>query len=202
MVRRSQYIPTKTIWIFCEGKQTEKNYFQKYKAIERIPFQIKVLDSPNKRAQDLVRYCISYISKNHFRFQSDDEIFCIFDRNANTNQDLNKAIKFAQEENIRIIFSNPCFEYWILCHYIYHQSAIEYNSLKNKIERYIPQYKKNDKDIYTKTKEKISNAIRNSERGYTKHEQNGINCISRESNPVTSVFNLIRYLNDLKNSRI
>ena len=76
------------------------------------------------------------------------------------------------------------------------------DALKNKIERFIPQYRKNDKDIYIKTKEKISGAIRNSEKGFKKHKKSDIQCISRESNPITTVFYLINYLNELKNSRI
>lgn len=43
-----------------------------------------------------------------------DEIWCVFDRDNHPN--LNQAIAEARDAGIRVAFSNPCFELWLVWH--------------------------------------------------------------------------------------
>jgi len=39
-----------------------------------------------------------------------DQIWCVFDRNGNTNEELKKAEAIAKRRGYSIVFSNPAFE--------------------------------------------------------------------------------------------
>lgn len=195
--------PTNNIWLFCEG-ETEKYYFQKFKALERIPrFVLKVKTSRRTDATGLVEYVIRFKKSNLRDFQKDDLIYCIFDRNSNTNIKLKKATDMAKESGIEIIFSNPCFEYWILCHFESMLTICEFDEIKIKIETHMrSRYIKGDRQIYVKTRDKKEHAVRNSKKAVEKHQNKKIKLISIESNPSTLVHELIEKFNEIKESDI
>lgn len=200
MVRKTGKNPTNTLWIFCEGEKTEFNYFNKLKVAERISrMNIKVNSSDKVTdAIGVVNYAISFLLKNKTDFQKEDLIYCVFDRDSNTEQNLQKAEKIARENGIQITFSNPCFEYWLLCHFEYFQTTCEPNDLNNKLKIKLGDYKKNDSEIYNKTKDNILTAIKNSKKIKEKHLIDQIKIISRKSNPSTQVFEIIEKIQELK----
>ncbi len=192
MARKRGKKPTNNLWIFCEGEKTEINYFNKLKIDKRISrINIKVKSSDKiTDSVGIVKYAISFL-KYKRDFEPGDLIYCVFDRDSNTNQHLTQASKLAKENNIRIAFSNPSFEYWILCHFEYFITACESKNLIDKLKQNLSPYEKNDPDIYNKTQSKITTAIINAKKVKNKHEKEGIKLISRESNPSTYVFELI-----------
>lgn len=198
MARKEGGRPVNTVWIFCEGEKTEKYYFQRLKAKQRISFNVKVNTSDDKNACGVLNYALSY-KKNHPRdFLDGDLIYCIFDRDSNLNNELQKAQKLAKENGLIIIFSNPCFEYWILTHFGYFPSSYESNEIVVKLNEFLGAYQKNDKDIYDKTISKISEGINNAKRITTDFLQKNPSVLCRESNPSTQVYLLIEKFNELK----
>jgi len=199
MVRIPGRRPTKTLWIFCEGK-TEKAYLDNVRCIERIrrlTIIPRVLEHRNADGilDDAIRF-----KNNKKDFQKGDLIACIFDRDSNTNDQLTYAKSKADREGIQISFSNPCFEYWILCHYDYIPGPIEKDNIISLINKKSgSEYEKADSELYTKTKDKIVTAHINAERIKNKHLNNKTTLISRESNPITLVFELIKIIDDFKN---
>ncbi|MCK4730151.1 MAG: RloB domain-containing protein [Candidatus Aenigmarchaeota archaeon] len=190
-------IPTKNLWIFCEGEKTEKNYFNKLKIDKRVSrLNIKVISPKNSDAVGIVKYAVNHVDSKGF--QEGDIIYCVFDRDNNSDQKLQQAENFAKTNKIKIIFSNPCFEYWILSHFEYYANSCEYPELESKIERHLKPYKKNDSELYSKTKDKLPEAIKNSKRIFKKHKENGISQISRNSNPSTGVFEIIEKVIEMK----
>ena len=64
MARIEGKYPTKALWIFCEGEKTEKNYFSKLRAQERIRrITIKVVNSDNTDAKGVVEHAIAFMKK-------------------------------------------------------------------------------------------------------------------------------------------
>jgi len=89
MVRRRGRKPTKTLWISCEGK-TEKIYFDKLKFEERISrLKIKSIESGYKNADGIIREVLDFAQKGR-DFQEGDLLAAVFDRDANTNEQLHK----------------------------------------------------------------------------------------------------------------
>jgi len=197
MVRKEGRKPTKALWIFCEGK-TEKLYFDKLRFEERISrLKIKSLQSGYKNADGIVKEATDFISRRDF--QEGDLIACVFDRDANSNEQLKKARSIGETKGILISFSNPCFEYWILCHCGYFAGQYEQGGIIAEITSRITNYKKNDPDLYSKTKNKIQDAINNAEKIKNKHIKEKTIILSRESNPLTLVFELINTINKFRN---
>ncbi len=180
---------TKNIWLFCEGKKTEKNYFNGLITTERIG-NVIVKDSNRTDSIGLLREAITFKKSNG---KIGDEYYCIFDRNSNTNKRLNEIIDLARQNKIKIIFSNPCFEYWVLCHFEGYINSIEFDELNSKLKKHFG-YKKGDPNIYIKTKGKLDNAVKNAKEVRNKHNKKSIRLISRDSNPFTEVYCLVEFL--------
>jgi len=45
------------------------------------------------------------------------ELWVVFDRDENTPQEVYAAFRLARQNGIRIAFSHPCFELWLLLHF-------------------------------------------------------------------------------------
>ncbi len=192
MVRRSGRRPTKTLWVCCEGK-TERLYFNKLKFIERISrLKIKSFESGHKNADGLVNEALCCVSQRDF--QAGDIIVCVFDRDSNSNPQLAQAKNIAKQKGVLLSFSNPSFEYWVLCHYGYFPSKYEKDSLEAKIKEKNPSYKKADPELYTQTKANIQIAIKNAKTIQKKHIKERTELISKESNPLTLVFLLLELI--------
>jgi len=197
MVRQRGKKPTQTLWIFCEGEKTEKNYFLKLRTEERIR-RLKVKSCGSTDAKGIVNHAISF-KKTDRNFEDGDSVCCIFDRDNNSNEQLEQATSLANHNNITIIFSNPSFEYWILCHFEYHPTSCENPDLGARLNYLVGDYEKNDPLIYNKTKNKIDTATANATRIKEKHEQERTLLISRQSNPLSLVFELIKMIKQFKN---
>ena len=81
-------------------------------------------------------------------------IWCVFDRDDNTNAMLSKAKQVAIKEGYQIAFSNPSFEVWFLLHFNNQttpvencEAAIKLLKKKGRLE----QYEKN-KEVYEQLK--------------------------------------------------
>ncbi|MBD3202820.1 hypothetical protein GF327_00865 [Candidatus Woesearchaeota archaeon] len=191
MVRREGSRSTKNLWIFCEGKKTETFYFKKLRHLERIDgLQIKVFTSGNTDAVGIIEHAQKFI-EHRKDYVEGDFVCCVFDRDQNQNSVLAQAKRIAEQANICLIFSNPCFEYWVLCHFGSFHSRYSPDDVIDKIKEYLPEYRKNDSETYSKVKEKTQIANNNAKVIHKKHIEKNVEIISCESNPVTLVFHLI-----------
>ncbi|WP_411345020.1 RloB family protein [Paenibacillus sp. WLX1005] len=156
----------KEILIFCEG-ETEKLYFEmlnrKYNASNvkiNNTIQVSPFVAPGQ-SLDLVEYVIRSIQKNP-RYKKNDveKIYVVFDKDDQDWERVDMAIRLAKSNGFGVIFSNICFDIWLLMHYEDVNIALErktiYSKLSNSMS--IENYEKNKansiiKDIlYTKVK--------------------------------------------------
>ena len=124
-------------------------------------------------------------------------IWCVFDRDDNTNVMLSKAKQLALKEGYQIAFSNPSFEVWFLLHFNNQltpvencEAAIKLLKKKGRLE----QYEKN-KEVYDALKPLQELAIERGKKRVMTLQREHIEVFSRESNPVTTVAELVEYLN-------
>lgn len=195
MVRRRVNRNTKkTAYIFCEGK-TEQFYFEGFKKDSSNNFSIKLILLSDKTPDKLVKFTKEYLKRKSSYDNFSDLVFCVFDRDDNTNESMIKAKQIATHENYNLIFSNPSFEYWLLCHYgEFNQSYENCDDVISKLSNYINPYTKTDVEIYEKTKDNILTAIRIAKKIEEKHKKNNVEIISKNSNPTTKVYEIIESL--------
>ncbi|MGK0366257.1 MAG: hypothetical protein ACI85O_003330, partial [Saprospiraceae bacterium] len=115
--READSLPT--FIIFCEDEVSEPVYF-KYFATDKI----KVNPIGNQKSDlDNVMNAIKYVEDNEFT--EDAQLWCVFDRDTETNTEqiklnnikFNESIELAIRKGFKVAWSNDAFELWILLHF-------------------------------------------------------------------------------------
>lgn len=187
------------IYIICEGKETEINYFKHFRSrnclVDIIP-----IPSKHKAAEHLVKHAKSLISQSDYLPNDGDQLWCVFDRDDNTNQELNNAANYAEKQGYKIAYSNPCFEYWYLIHFIKQNSylngaddVMKLLQSKGRLEKY-----EKNLDVFAELLPHQSEAIFRAKERLRQLENDKVIILSRDSNPVTTVYELVEYLNSQK----
>lgn len=80
--------------------------------------KVKIIISKHSSAKKIIETCIKEKKDCSFEDNGKNSMFAIFDVDQNPNEcNFDKLIKDAEQKNIKIILSNPCFELWLLLHY-------------------------------------------------------------------------------------
>jgi hypothetical protein len=105
-----RFKPGPTVLVICEDSKSSKNYLQDVSIHFRA--HVKVLVShigktdPKGIVNEAARKVNSY-----------DRVFCVIDRDEHKSFD--EAMQTAAVTNVHAIASYPCFEYWLLLHFVY-----------------------------------------------------------------------------------
>jgi len=189
---------TSTLWIFCEG-ETEEKYFENLRVTERLRLKIKSKVSDTTAVQ-IVNEALKFMSTSEFD-EDRDIVACFFDRDditQNSNQVLASAKRKASNK-IMLAYSNPSFEYWILCHDGYYPAtSYDQNQVYNMVKTQLGIDTKKEKELYEKTKNQIDIAKVHAERIKQVHINNNIELISRESTPLTLVPEILNKIDEFK----
>lgn len=187
----------KIILIVCEGKKTEKNYFQRLKeCLNLISISIEILPSPHSTPLQVINYAKQKVKE----ISEYDEIYCVFDRD--THKDFDKALDEAKKIKLKntifeIIVSDPCFEFWILLHFTKimptlstSQSSCKALQKCKTFKQYLPNYDKSNYDFDDIVANRLNTAIKNA------NEINKTNLPTRQT-PYTEVVRLVENLQKL-----
>ena len=184
------------IYIICEGKETETLYFKHFRTRNCL-VDVVPISSKHKAAEHLVKHAKALISQSDYYPKDGDQLWCVFDRDDNTDEELLAATEWAQSHGYRIAYSNPAFEYWYLLHFEKRNgylrdcdSVIEI--LKNK--GYLAGYEKST-DVFAQLKDHQQEAVQRAEERTARLENDHVTLVSRDSNPVTTVHKLVEFLN-------
>jgi hypothetical protein len=97
------------------------------------------------------------------------------------------------------ISSVPCFEFWLLLHFIYTTRPFDAPpgdsicaGVIEELKKYLPAYQKGNQNVFNKIRDKLDNAITNARRVKEFNQTSGTD------NPSTMVHSLVEYLRDLK----
>lgn len=175
----------KNFLIVCEGEKTEPLYFEAF----RVPKKIFDVKGEGANTASLVGKTMEIRDKSTTLY---DEVWCVLDRDSFPAENFNKALKLADNNKIKVAFSNEAFEIWYLLHFHYHDSATsrtEYGRMLT--ERLGIKYRKNDPAMYDRLLSMQGQAIRNAEKlllSYPEHAP-------EKNNPSTTVHLLVMELN-------
>ena len=201
--RQSATIDTyKGILIVCEGEQTEPLYFENLKKFEGLTSaDIKVVYGKHSDPINVINKAIDEQEKQK-HYLPFDKVYCVIDGDVSAN--LNKAKKLAKQNNIQLIISYPCIEYWYICHFDFYRSSIVPNGNKsagNNCVSILNQYwKKVFKKDYAKNQDGLYALLLDRLEVAIKNAQNGLKQAREESelNPSTQVYELVDYLLKLR----
>lgn len=162
--RRQQYLELKEYryYIFCEGEQTEPQYFAGFKRlIEDNPiYKDMVLIEIEPCAAETMRVigmAERYVKKNNIQ---KGQIWCVYDKDSFPAERFNGVVERAEALNknnpelqYHAAWSNECIEFWFILHFAYYTSnthRTEYISfLNNKFQELgLRKYQKNIPNIF------------------------------------------------------
>lgn len=201
---RKEYNPNKAdrkkrrpiVYIICEGKETETKYFKHFRTRNCL-VDIVPLSSKYQAAEHLVKQAKKLISQSEYFPKDGDQLWCVFDCDDNSNESLKKAEDYANSHGYHIAYSNPCFEYWYLLHFVQQNGSLSgadevLHMLRSKgrLERY-----EKSQDVFADLLPHQSEAVRRAKEQLDRLYENHVVIISRESNPITTVHELVQHLN-------
>lgn len=197
--RREAY---KKILIVCEGEKTEPNYFEDAREHYRLnTVNVEVRGDCGSDPMSIVNF-----AKQRFREEKDagdpfEQVYCVFDKDGHSTyaQALSSIASSTPRGVYFAINSVPCFEYWLLLHFVYTTrpyTALPGNSSGNQVltelKNFIPDYEKGSRKIFSSLIAQLEQAKRFAERSLQESHRN------QTDNPSTHVHKLVQVLQDLK----
>ena len=201
------------VLIVCEDSKSSPKYFEDLIRSERLSSaNVRVTGDCGSDPMSVVNKAIEIYeeSLNETNLAAKyDQVFCLVDRDKHPNfsNALNKVNQYRNNGYpIHWVASDPCFEYWYLCHFKYSRAGIHKigsktagdacTSLLNPLWQTIfgTKYTKNQSNVYPKLAHLIQTAITNSKRALQDAE------LISEMNPSTEVHLLVEYLLNIQKS--
>jgi len=185
--RKSDFRETRKVFLIVSEGKSEESYFAHYR---NRRFSLKTPSCNFTDPENLVKYTRKQMIENGF--DKGDKACCVFDVDESTDEQIEKAKRLAGSD-IDIILSNPCFELWLLLHFIFIDCCLSKEDTLLKIRNYISGYE-HGQDVFDLILKQRERAIGNAIKLNTKHAEEGIELISIASNPSTQVFNVVQDL--------
>lgn len=168
--------------IVCEGKKTEKNYFEAFTDCFRLT-NLHIKPSPKSDIGHIINFAKAQQKQQKRQGQGYETIFCVFDADTCNEHEARQMI----EPPLRAIISKPCFEYWILLHFTYSNKC--FGSSRNggkspcdelidtALKEHLPDYDKNyNKFSKLITEETLAKAIKGAKQSKIAHKESPNYC--------------------------
>jgi len=152
--RKTQRAPKRRFIIFCEGANTEPAYFaalgervrEALIAIETVP----VGGAPRTVAEQAIKRAKSLgvgkkSKKGRDSFESRDEVWAVFDRDAHPNY--YDAIQICEANSVGAARSNPCFELWLILHLEDFNRPDDRRAVQRYLKDLCPDYEPNGRKL-------------------------------------------------------
>ena len=201
----------KRLLIVCEGTKTEPHYFEALKAAYRDQLKgVDILPSRGSAPMSIAEYAEKLYGMDLAAVGGDkslafDAVYCVFDRDSHDTFDAAMvriaALKAGKAKlPIHAIASYPCFEFWLILHFVFTRSPFAKTSkksvgdmVKKKLCDYpgFEGYQESERNAYALTKEMLRDGI--------KHSKLAVKDALDESepNPSTHVHELVESLLDV-----
>jgi hypothetical protein len=179
--------PHDVVLIVCEGGKTEPNYLDRLRAVRRLSSaNIRITPADGTDPMSVVKFAEKESARGEY-----DRVFCIFDRDEHATYDA-ALRRVAKLKNFSAIISWPCFEIWLLLHFIYSAAPRSRDEAYAEVRRHYPSYRKGSGTVFDDLSNKLDQAIQHAKRLMNE------NSISGSSNPATLMHELVEYLMKLR----
>jgi hypothetical protein len=176
-----------TILVLCEGRNTERHYFNAVKAKLRAG-HIEIVSDKNQGLTALQMQM--ELARRQRLGLLPDEAFCVFDLDTHG---LGQAPVIQQLEafrgcKTRVVATRPCFEYWLLEHFEHTLAPFaDCDQIVARLRTHLPDYDKSDSDMirrFVEDQELLQRGL-----------ANYVNCTKTfDGNPCTKVGSLLAHL--------
>lgn len=188
--------PKRRFFIFCEGQNTEPHYFNtlaryvNQTIVEIVPIGAAgVPKTLAVQAAEKARGLRKEVRRKKANsYERLDQVWAVFDRDEHPN--VPEALQICKTNEVRIGYSNPCFEIWLLLHYCDYNSAEHRHKVQKDLEGQCPTYdRKHSKKVSIDNfLERVKEAEHRAERQLDTRKREG----DQHGNPSTTVHLLTR----------
>ena len=179
--------PHPRILVICEDSKSSLNYLEEASQRYRSNATIRVIHTGKTNPYGIVEHAIK--EKNNY-----EKIYCVIDRDEHDRWDESHVL--AEKNNIEIIASYPCYEYWLFLHYRYSRKSYSREGNKSPADcmcddlRNIPElseYKKGqNKGLFYKLENNLATAKNRANRGLREVARDPLS-----ANPSTRIHHLL-----------
>ncbi len=214
LMRRESHLNKRLLVILaCEGRKTEKLYFEAWFAALKNYIALSSAScvvaahqhtNPTGVLEDLLRFK-DYAGRTYKDYE---HRWIIFDRDeerhsggGHTLEDFNKAIAKARKNRpeIKVGWSNPCFELWYLLHFHFHNTAIDRDQVILKLKQAMKEaYDKSRTDMFSLLESHLPKAFKNARQLIEEARTASGKLIPANANPATNVYELVELLQSLQ----
>jgi RloB-like protein len=158
--------PYPRILITCEGKKTEPLYFEDIRKKNRVPSaHVRVLHSDFGTEP---RQVVDFAESKFLETREFEWVFAVFDRDDHRTyhnalaraRALDKKLKNNEKRTVRFLAipSVPCFELWLLLHFVNHQTFCHRDELLSRLRQHVPGYSKGQVGVFALTEPGVAAA--------------------------------------------
>ena len=190
--------PYDRVLIVCEGKRTEPLYFSELADHYRLSTANIMVVGTGSDPHTVVREAKELQKRERRQGERYDEVYCVFDRDEHPAFD--NASKDATDNDLKLARSWPCFEFWLLLHFVCSRSPYTSEGGRSPCDNcirdlrtHLPGYEKATPGWFRKLEDRLERAKCNAKRAITDADGTGT------PNPSTEVHKLVGYLQSIKN---
>lgn len=196
---------------FGDRKFKYQQHFIKVIPDKKLSLKITLLAPVNHNPQGIIDYSKQLIKENNNKIT---KIFCAFDyvskkekKNYESYQNILSLRSELRNKGIEITESVPCYEFWLLAHFLYSSGQytdplkvkksleIEY---KKEFKKEL-KYEKNDKEFLKNFTEKmIKTATKNTQKLEEYHDKHDY----KERNPSSKIYKIIEFFDEYTKPKI
>jgi len=193
------------IRVFCEGSKTEYHYFSALRGL--LKNKHAVLEVVKGRGGDAMKVFRDALHAAQAIPDSEhypgDQVYVVVDVEPHAIEKvaaLRKALDHARDTSVQLAISNPCFEFWLLCHVVDADAAVKTlrtpreadDALKAACQSGKDDIHKHGDRIVPKLLEGLDNAVARAERIEEQHRASNVARI--EANPHSEVYRIAKLL--------
>ena len=189
--------PNPKIYIYSEGRKTERDYFEEVKrAFHSVAVDIEIIEGagvPLTIAEKAVQAAQERRCRNRYQsYAKRDEFWAVFDRDTHPN--VPDAISRCRDADIGVAFSNPCFELWLILHFEEFDRPDHHHDVQRYLETLCSDYdrKKRKTTNCSKLMKSLAEAERRAEKQLQHRKDEG----NPPGPPFTTVYELTRRIRD------
>lgn len=190
------------VLIVCEGSKTEPYYLQELiNCLEINSANVEVDGDSGSSPISVAKHAKDRYDEEKRTGDVFDKVYCVFDKDTHDSYDaaLTRIDNLKPKDIFKTVNSIPCFEYWLLLHFDYTTKPYVGNGAKSScanliddLKRYMPDYGKGNRGVYSEVAKQTPQAIALSKRSLAEATANGTD------NPTTYMHELVEYLQNLK----
>lgn len=205
--RKALRKPYDKVLIVCEGGKTEPQYFGEIKDHYEIDSaNVRITGDCGSDPVSVVNYALELYQYEKCKGDCFDRVYCVIDQDSyklppnKYQQALDKIASVKPKNTFFSITSVPCFEYWLLLHFIYTTSPFSSvggvsagAAVLQQLKNYWPEYEKALKGTFVSRLTELELATTNAIRSLADAQEN------HTDNPSTHIHELVNFLKNIKN---